>query len=857
MIAALGLTNPPFAPPPSGQPAAACRLRSIFHPLLLATALILGLLGPSQAAAQSDAAHQQFLFAYKLLQRGEDRLAAEAFDAYLGGFPQDAKRGDALYYRALLYHRAGDSAQAAALLADPPAPTLVPAYALDLLRGQILNDLKQYDAALASLERIDPSKLEPAVAASVHYLRGLAYRGAGNLPASAQQLTAAAALDSPLRHRATLDLARVQAMLDQPAQAIDTLQPCIDAGDAAIAAEAARLAGDLSYQRSRYDDAAAFYQQVVTAHQTSPHFGPSLVGLLWSHYAAGRFQTLLDAFAQYQPVLPKEHQPAAYYLAGSAQQELGQHEQAVALLEQAARDDQPLLEQALYKLAVSQFALGRFDAMRQTLDRFQQRFAQSDHAVDAAYLLAAAEAQAGDVARGAARLTQLIDQGPDHPYYRSALLRRAQLYEAHSQPAAAVADYQRYLQAAQEASDHSTTAQQAALRLIDLLHRLERFDESAATAQALLAQPNLDPLTEQEALYRLALAQMRQNQPDQALATLTTLHERFPLHSYRDQALYYRGLLLMSLGQPDEALPLLTQAAQQEKLEKDWRVNSLRLIAMHQRQAGGKASAAGTLAQLEALAGRDALNPDERLWLAQHLLDQNQAQTALTYLAPLQEPQPGVPAEARAQALYLAGKALRSQGKPQEAQHALRHVIAMGRGFDLEARLELARSLTDQGQVDAALAELAGLISAEPADIAAEAIFESAQLYRQKAVEAQRLQDTQGLAQAREQAQHLLKRLVLLYPLPELAPLPQRAYLELADLAMESGQADEAASAWQELADKFPDGPYAAYARAMLAMARQRPAEAAALLAPLRDAPLDGRLKQRVEAALAKLAQAG
>ncbi|MFK7790679.1 MAG: hypothetical protein AB8C95_14450, partial [Phycisphaeraceae bacterium] len=52
--------------------------------------------------AQSDAEHQQFLFAYKLLQRGEVADAASEFDEYLGKFPNGAKLGDAQYYRALL-----------------------------------------------------------------------------------------------------------------------------------------------------------------------------------------------------------------------------------------------------------------------------------------------------------------------------------------------------------------------------------------------------------------------------------------------------------------------------------------------------------------------------------------------------------------------------------------------------------------------------------------------------------------------------------------------------------------------------------------------------------------------------------
>ena len=70
--------------------------------------------------APSDPSHQQFLFAYKLLQRGENQLAVEAFDEYLTKFPDAAKRGDAMYFSAMLYRRLGQPAKALAKLADAP-----------------------------------------------------------------------------------------------------------------------------------------------------------------------------------------------------------------------------------------------------------------------------------------------------------------------------------------------------------------------------------------------------------------------------------------------------------------------------------------------------------------------------------------------------------------------------------------------------------------------------------------------------------------------------------------------------------------------------------------------------------------
>src|SRR5690606_6478647 len=131
-------------------------------------------------------------------------------------------------------------------------------------------------------------------------------------------------------------------------------------------AEAARLAGDLAYQQERYDEARQFYERVATAHQSSRHFGPAVVGLLWSHYSAGRPNAVLEAFDAYRTALPLQDRVAAWYLAGSAHQQLGRHAEAIQLFDQIAHGEgeYPLLEKILYKLAVGYFETGDDDAMR-------------------------------------------------------------------------------------------------------------------------------------------------------------------------------------------------------------------------------------------------------------------------------------------------------------------------------------------------------------------------------------------------------------------------------------------------------------------------------------------------------------
>src|SRR5690606_3004233 len=121
--------------------------------------------------------------------------------------------------------------------------------------------------------------------ASVLQLRGGAYRAVGNTNAAVEAFRQAAELDSPLKGAALLDLGRTCVLMGDRQQAIDAFRKAIDANDPSIAAEAARLAGDQSYALQEYADAIAFYSIVITGHQTSPHFSPSVLGMMWAMYA--------------------------------------------------------------------------------------------------------------------------------------------------------------------------------------------------------------------------------------------------------------------------------------------------------------------------------------------------------------------------------------------------------------------------------------------------------------------------------------------------------------------------------------------------------------------------------------------
>ncbi len=810
-----------------------------------------------QVTTVSEAAHNQFVLAYRLLQRGKDGQAAEAFDEYLGNFPRDEKRGDALYYRAMLDMRAGRRPSALRFLADAPPPKIVPAYAVPLLVGQLHTDLGTYNQALTALEKIDVEKMEPLIRASTLHLRGVAYRGVNNLPAAIAQIEAAAAIDSPLRGRALLDLARVLLAMERPAEATQALQECLETKDRNVAPEAARLAADLAYQQGRHEQAISLYKTILTGYQTSPHFPAAVRGTMWSHYGAGQFGDVLDVFDLFRTTIKTpEDRFNLWYIAGSAQQQQGRHAEAIALFASVLDDagTRPMLDKLLYKLASSQFELGRYPSMQATLSRLKQQRSDSPLNTDGAFLLAAADARRGHTVQAVARLTAIVDRGGDHAYHDQALLQRGKLHEIGGQHAQTIADYQAYLSRA--TNREPSVAAQIGVRLIDLHYRAGNYEKSHRAARQLLGPPDgkpsdVSPLIEQEALYRGALALIKLKRYDAAQQMLQRLVGRHPLNRYREEAAYYSALVLIAMDQPEPALKQLKALAVSEKLDQALRVHALRLAGIHLRQTERNAEAFETLSQLESIVGNDAMSTDERHWLGKHLARNGQHEAALTYLQPLIDDRKSLARGDRAEVLYLAGLSRRHRGDHDGAITALDEVVALGAGFDLRARLELGHTLRQADRLDQAIGAYEGLVNAKPTRIAVDALLGRAAAYRMLARRRTHEGDAAGAANARHGARSALTRITTLHGTPQLSPLPQMAHIELHEVLLDLGDqtvtAREVQQNLKELLDMFPDGPYADYAKAMLAVVMNNRKDAIFLLKRLRTKTLDDDLRQRVD----------
>ncbi len=874
-----------------------CRLWLPALVLLLATGH-----WPRATSAHADSAHDQFVFAYKLMQRGDVAEAAAEFDRYLRDYPAAGKRADAAYYRALLFREAGDSASAARLLegVNPGSAELVPGHAVSLLRGQVLVDTGDVGEALAVLGEVDAGRLDAGLGLAVRYLRGRAARSAGELGLAAQELSAAADMAEQQGHallgpvlvelaetqRSRGDLVAAGAALER------ALQPTVGGRGLPGAdweAQAARLSGDVAYERGELDAAVRAYRRVLDAFPGSDHFGPAAVGTLWALYAAERDLELIETFNRLVATLPLQDRVTAHYLAGSAEQRRGNHTEAVALFEPVARGNGALAleERVLYRLAVSLHALGQDARVLTTIDRLNELFPDSELTGDAAFLEASSRSRTGDTAAGVAELSRFVDAGPDGPqgrdYFLRALRQRAALYGSQGRFDAAVADYARYF----DERGKSPAADEAAEIPVrwaygDALAQLGRADDAAAQfgegvrvleQRRAAGKPLAD--VEPEGYFRAGSAFAAGGEDERALAAFDALAKLHPLHALAGEAALKRGAVLRRLGRDGEALSAWIDAAEREGLPAPQRALALRAAAGVYRAAQRNVDAAVTLSRALAIAGPEALVDDELLWLAEGRLAAlgEQAAAESKQVSPdasleakdtlaetqrllnaLDAPSRRPTAAQRSHRLYLGGQLALRRGELDQAGEQFGRVLALSEGFDLDAQLGLAEIAETRGDLDAARAEYDALTRAEETSVAARAMFRLGQVEVARAASLARQGREREAIDARAEARRTWKRLALLYLDAEaVQPTPQRALLGLAELAEAMREPAVAAREYGVLAEAFPESVWGRYAAAaLLGRYEGRADDALAMLRQLSEgsgtAALDPSFASRVRA---------
>jgi len=777
--------------------------------------LLLVSVAPSLAAE----ADNEFTFAARLLERGEHKLAHEAFEQFIKQFPGDGRVGDAHYYLAVLARRRGDLAAAEEHLHKVHLPRHVTDAALRILRGQVKLERGQAAAALAELEQVKGESLPDAsTRATWHYLLGAAYRASGNPSAAAERFAAAAEGDPALRPAALVELGKARAELNEPA-AIESLVQAISASPAlppATAAEARSLAADLAYRLKRYEQSADLYRQIVQQHQASPEFGPAVVGVLRSLFAAGQYQQVLSQYEATKSLIPAGQMPEAAYLVGTSHVQLQQYAQASEEFLRFYRltgGDHRLAGEVAYHYALC-FYHTDLDGFEKWVASFEKDLPRMSRGDELQYLRAQAAIRREKPAEAVRHLTPLVERS-DSNFTDKALLQRAGLLEVLGRSRDAAADYALYAQR----FGGQAGAAEAARRAIDLAFRSGDFAKVVELAGPWLERKDTTAEQAAEVRLKLALSLLKLDRNHESLQALSALLESKPQPPIVAQAQYWRGVLLAAASPGDSlAVESLRQAAD-GPLPQEQKVAAIALIAQQHVRAGREKEAIEAYEQLRALRPPEQFDPAVALWVGRGLAAAGRDEAALQWLMPLGTRQ-AVPEAVRAEALFHAAEALRRLQRHEPAIELYRQVVALSRGYEDRGRLGLAHALRAAGKTEEALGEYDGLISAAASEVAAESLLQSALL---------RLQSPQS-TRSRDEARKRLNRIVILYDVPQLSFLVGQALVTLGTMDLQDDDKASARKQFEAIVRQQPRSAWHEAAQAELAILDGNLGAAATLL---------------------------
>ena len=801
----------------------------VFAALLCASAV------DSPLSAQDSAADREFTFAARLLERGEHGLATEAFDQFIARFADDQRVADAHYYLAILARRRGEAEAAERHLELVLNPRHVTAAALHMLRGQVKLERGQSAEALAELEQVKADALpDDNSRATWRYLLGSAYRAAGNLAGAAEQFDAAAKVDTAVRASALVELGKVRADLKQQNEAIDALMEALAANPSpALAAEARALAADLSYTLRQYDRAAELYQQIVQQHQASPAFGPAVAGVLRSLFAAGQYQKVLEQYEATRSLAPREQTAEVLYLVGTSHVQLQQYAKASDYFLQFLRltgGEHRLAGEVAYHYALCFYHLD-LDAFEKWVASFEDDLPKMSRGPELQFLRAQAAISRNRPSQAVAYLAPLIKQ-PDGAHARQALAQRAALYEQLGQTAEASADYAEF---ARRFPD-DPTALDAGRRAIDLAFRAGQFERAVELGESWLTRTNVAADQAAEVRLKVALSLLKLDRRDESLKALGALIETRPPAALGAQAHYWRGVLLAAESSADgRAIEALRQAVA-GPLPEEQKAAAMTLIAQQHVKAGRQSDALEAYEQLRGLRSPEKFEPTVAVWVGRGLHQAGRDEAALLWLRPLVARR-DVSEPIKAEALFHIGESLRRLGRHEEAIETYRQLVALSRGYEDQGRLGLAHALQAVGKPTEAINEYDALISASASEVAADSLLHSALL---------RL-GPMATSQGRQEARKRLNRIVILYDVPQLTFLVDRALMTLGDMDVADDRKDAARRQFAAVADRNPPSPWRDAAAAELAILDGNLGGAATLLRKMYHDSADPLLKVRAE----------
>jgi TolA-binding protein len=559
-----------------------------------ALALAAALLATPSAAALADEAGDQFAVAAGHYAARRWKLAAEEFQAFLGRYPDHAKRTKALFFCAEALVQSGKFGEAqkqfaAVIEADesrrgdaPPKST----YGRQALfrAGECAFWANQPEQARESLGQFRQQYADdPLNAYVLSYLGELALRAGDAAAAKTDYLEAVARFpNGPTVDDCRLGLAQAHLRLDEHRQAEEILSALLQAdGHADVRVDRADSAhpirsperlgqavvanywlGQVYKAQEQWERAANAFQAAIAADPTHRAVEALRYHAAESLLRAQKFQAAIEVIHGAGETLNTKSLPAAHaHLVALAQQGLGQHDDALATLNGiTAEPDSKLLLNVRLAQATSLLALRRHREAIEPLNKYLAALsdADADGRSRALAQLALCHARTKDFDAAKAMLNQLTAAAPVSELAAATTLQLAEIAAAAGQTPWATA----WFQAAAAEQSPPEVAADALLALAKMAVAASDFEKGISLNEQLLQRY---PKGEQAVEAALACARLRERleQYDAALAMYQLVIEKHADAEKLPEALFRAANTCDRLAQDTKAVELYGRLIEQ------------------------------------------------------------------------------------------------------------------------------------------------------------------------------------------------------------------------------------------------------------------------------------------------------
>jgi len=533
-----------------------------------------------------------FDYANMLYGRKEYDLAATQYAQYLNTYPRGSYLQIALYRLAESQLNLGQTPEAEAtyrqLIQRHRTGDYVANAAYRL--GSLAYNRKSFETAARDFEMAAAQTKQERIRYSAIYYKARALSEL-NQPKAAYtefERLAKSRTNNPFWDRALIQMGRADEAAKRPESALaHYTRLSLEGTETELVAEALVKSSRLLKESGQTSEAVAGFQRVLQLKDeaVAPWRAVARFGLIESHYAAGDWPSVLEAYAATETVqLPEEQRPRLWLMVGDAQAKSQQHRRAVDLFQMIEQyyPDSPENAEGAYRRLISLNELRDSslpEVATQAISRIKARDPESPQ-VDLARFIVAEYFFTRLVYPQAAQAYKEIRVAKLPANLQPALLfRRGWACQASGDAANAIASFSQWMEGA---PDDPQMPQALAKR--GLAYKTTEDWKNAQTDFDTIIEKHPSSPVAELAYEQAALVRGQRKDTAGMIRTFKTLLEKFPGTRAAAEAHFWIGSGHFELKQYAEAVPDLIKAREMDANAYE-REASLRILLCHYYQS--------------------------------------------------------------------------------------------------------------------------------------------------------------------------------------------------------------------------------------------------------------------------------